>query len=125
MITRVVFENCKGILRKVKHRVEILITQKKQQKTKQNIKSFCPNYPNFFPQQCHHLHEYCGKTSIDEMKVVIKEWNAVSTWKWNTPDDEVCGICRVQFDGTCPKCKYPGDDCPLSKYDTKTTLRCF
>lgn len=49
------------------------------------------------------------------MKVVIKEWNAVATWKWNTPDDEVCGICRVQFDGTCPTCKFPGDDCPLSK----------
>lgn len=29
------------------------------------------------------------------------------------PEDEVCGICRVQFDGTCPTCKYPGDDCPL------------
>lgn len=31
------------------------------------------------------------------------------------PEDEVCGICRVQFDGTCPTCKYPGDDCPLRK----------
>ena len=29
------------------------------------------------------------------------------------PEDEVCGICRVQFDGTCPTCKYPGDDCTL------------
>lgn len=29
------------------------------------------------------------------------------------PDDDVCGICRVQFDGTCPTCKFPGDDCPL------------
>ena len=29
------------------------------------------------------------------------------------PEDEVCGICRVQFDGTCPTCKFPGDDCTL------------
>ena len=29
------------------------------------------------------------------------------------PEDDVCGICRVQFDGTCPTCKYPGDDCAL------------
>jgi anaphase-promoting complex subunit 11 len=47
------------------------------------------------------------------MKVTIKQWNAVALWKWDVPEDEVCGICRVQFDGTCPTCKYPGDDCPL------------
>ncbi|RAH49395.1 anaphase promoting complex subunit 11 [Aspergillus brunneoviolaceus CBS 621.78] len=47
------------------------------------------------------------------MKVTIKEWNAVATWRWDMPDDEVCGICRVQFDGTCPTCKFPGDDCSL------------
>lgn len=49
------------------------------------------------------------------MKVTIKEWNAVATWRWDMPDDEVCGICRVQFDGTCPTCKFPGDDCSLRK----------
>lgn len=47
------------------------------------------------------------------MKVKIKTWNAVATWRWNLPEDEVCGICRVQFDGTCPTCKFPGDDCTL------------
>ncbi|KAK4690335.1 anaphase-promoting complex subunit 11, partial [Lecanoromycetidae sp. Uapishka_2] len=47
------------------------------------------------------------------MKVTIKEWNAVASWRWDMPEDEVCGICRVQFDGTCPTCKYPGDDCAL------------
>jgi hypothetical protein len=47
------------------------------------------------------------------MKVRIKEWHAVATWRWDMPEDEVCGICRVQFDGTCPTCKYPGDDCSL------------
>jgi hypothetical protein len=47
------------------------------------------------------------------MKVTIKRWNAVATWRWEVPEDEVCGICRVQFDGTCPSCKFPGDDCTL------------
>jgi hypothetical protein len=48
-----------------------------------------------------------------EMRVRIKEWNAVASWRWDMPEDEVCGICRVQFDGTCPTCKFPGDDCSL------------
>ena len=47
------------------------------------------------------------------MKVTIKEWNAVATWRWDIPEDDVCGICQVHFDGTCPSCKYPGDDCSL------------
>jgi anaphase-promoting complex subunit 11 len=49
------------------------------------------------------------------MKVTIKKWNAVATWRWDIPEDDVCGICQVHFDGTCPTCKYPGDDCPLCK----------
>jgi hypothetical protein len=52
------------------------------------------------------------------MKVTIKEWNAVASWRWNMPEDEVCGICRVQFDGTCPTCKFPGDDCSLCMFRT-------
>ncbi|KAF1350133.1 anaphase promoting complex subunit 11 [Delphinella strobiligena] len=47
------------------------------------------------------------------MKVKIVSWHAVAAWRWDMPEDEVCGICRVQFDGTCPKCKFPGDDCPI------------
>lgn len=47
------------------------------------------------------------------MKVTIKEWNSVATWRWNIPEDDVCGICQVHFDGTCPACKYPGDDCSV------------
>ena len=49
------------------------------------------------------------------MKVTIEEWNAVASWRWDMPEDDVCGICRVQFDGTCPTCKYPGDDCTLCR----------
>ncbi|KAI1012539.1 hypothetical protein LB504_008235 [Fusarium proliferatum] len=48
------------------------------------------------------------------MKVTIKKWNTVATWRWDIPEDDVCGICQVHFDGTCPTCKYPGDDCSLS-----------
>ncbi|KOS18803.1 Anaphase-promoting complex subunit 11 [Escovopsis weberi] len=47
------------------------------------------------------------------MRVTIKEWNTVATWRWDIPEDDVCGICQVHFDGTCPTCKYPGDDCSL------------
>lgn len=55
------------------------------------------------------------KVRISRMKATIKQWNAVAIWQWNMPEDEVCGICRVQFDGTCPTCKYPGSECPLIK----------
>ncbi|KAK4952901.1 ubiquitin-protein ligase Anaphase Promoting Complex [Elasticomyces elasticus] len=47
------------------------------------------------------------------MKVTIKAYRAVASWRWDMPDDDLCGICRVEFDGTCPKCKFPGDECPL------------
>ncbi|KAI6011889.1 hypothetical protein PISMIDRAFT_677014 [Pisolithus microcarpus 441] len=60
------------------------------------------------------------------MKVRVKHWSAVAQWRWNTgnnnnndnyaaADDEgdVCGICRVPYEGCCPTCKMPGDDCPL------------
>jgi len=51
------------------------------------------------------------------MKVHIKRWNAVAAWRWDlADDDDLCGICRVQFDGTCPACKYPGDGCPLGVF---------
>jgi anaphase-promoting complex subunit 11 len=49
------------------------------------------------------------------MKAKIHALNLVATWSWSLPPDydELCGICRVQFDGTCPACKFPGDECPL------------
>ena len=50
------------------------------------------------------------------MKVKIRKWSAVATWRWDIPDDDVCGICQIDFDGTCPTCKYPGDDCSLCMY---------
>ncbi|XP_061998294.1 anaphase-promoting complex subunit 11-like isoform X3 [Rosa rugosa] len=39
-------------------------------------------------------------------------WHAVAAWTWDA-QDETCGIWRMAFDGCCPDCKLPGDDCPL------------
>ncbi|XP_020276105.1 anaphase-promoting complex subunit 11 isoform X1 [Asparagus officinalis] len=47
-----------------------------------------------------------------KMKVKILNWHAVASWTWDA-QDETCGICRMAFDGCCPDCKFPGDDCPL------------
>lgn len=53
--------------------------------------------------------------SSTTMKVTINSFRAVATWKWDLPEesDDTCGICRVNFEGTCSKCKFPGDDCPI------------
>ncbi|KYN04869.1 Anaphase-promoting complex subunit 11 [Cyphomyrmex costatus] len=48
------------------------------------------------------------------MKVTIKSWTGVATWRWIANDDN-CGICRMPFDASCPDCKIPGDDCPLGR----------
>uniref|UniRef100_A0A803KN74 Anaphase-promoting complex subunit 11 RING-H2 finger domain-containing protein n=1 Tax=Chenopodium quinoa TaxID=63459 RepID=A0A803KN74_CHEQI len=50
---------------------------------------------------------------VKRMKVNILQWHAVASWTWDA-QDETCGICRMAFDGCCPDCKLPGDDCPLS-----------
>ncbi|KAM0832577.1 hypothetical protein ACQ4PT_064806 [Festuca glaucescens] len=46
------------------------------------------------------------------MKVKVLQWHAVASWTWDA-QDETCGICRMAFDGCCPDCKFPGDDCPI------------
>ncbi len=68
------------------------------------------------------------------MIVKVEEWHAVATWTWGAEDD-ACGICRyfyrmqsiqimrlsdvqlyrLPFDGCCPDCKMPGDDCPIGQ----------
>ena len=55
------------------------------------------------------------------MKVEFVDYHAVATWLWDLGDaliaggggDDLCGICRVLFNGTCPDCKYPGTECPV------------
>nr|POF15563.1 anaphase-promoting complex subunit 11 [Quercus suber] len=61
-------------------------------------------------------------TAKHKMKVKFTAYHAVAEWKWDLPDDsdDTCGICRVQFEGTCAKCKYPGDDCPI----TRASVQC-
>lgn len=55
----------------------------------------------------------CKLTII--MKVHLRKWTAVALWKWKSSDPD-CGICRLAFDGCCPDCRVPGDDCPLGNY---------
>ncbi|KAJ7380232.1 Anaphase promoting complex subunit 11 [Desmophyllum pertusum] len=50
-------------------------------------------------------------------------WIGVATWRWVANDDN-CGICRMAFDGCCPDCKTPGDDCPLGKNTVKVGAAC-
>jgi anaphase-promoting complex subunit 11 len=68
------------------------------------------------------------------MKVTIKHWHAIANWRWDIgaaggepagggggdedEEEDVCGICRVPYEACCPACKTPGDDCPLSAFNT-------
>lgn len=45
------------------------------------------------------------------MKVKIKKWNAVGTWKYNIGVDE-CMICQNEFEIPCSKCNNPSDCVP-------------
>ena len=36
----------------------------------------------------------------------------VSSWRWDIPDGDVCGICHSEFERPCTGCKVAGDDCP-------------
>ncbi|PVV03362.1 hypothetical protein BB560_002161 [Smittium megazygosporum] len=47
------------------------------------------------------------------MKLKIKKHSAVAYWKWNVSSDDICGICRLDFDSSCPSCPFPGDSCPI------------
>lgn len=59
------------------------------------------------------------------MKVTIREWNAVAAWRWDMPDDDVCGICRNPYDSTCSKCKFPGDECPLRESSSHKRIAAY
>lgn len=59
------------------------------------------------------------------MKVIIKKWNAVAAWRWDMPEDDMCGICRNPYDSTCAKCKFPGDGCPLRRSEDVITGKCL
>jgi hypothetical protein len=70
--------------------------------------------PHLFPPSAVFVfHSKHAPQQPSTMKVTIREWNAVAAWRWDMPDDDVCGICRNPYDSTCSKCKFPGDECPL------------
>nr|XP_029732657.1 anaphase-promoting complex subunit 11-like isoform X1 [Aedes albopictus] len=50
--------------------------------------------------------------NLFQVKSGFKSWMGVAVWKWLANDDS-CGICRMAFEGCCPDCSLPGDDCPL------------
>ncbi|KAJ1504082.1 ubiquitin-protein ligase Anaphase Promoting Complex [Coelomomyces lativittatus] len=47
------------------------------------------------------------------MQIKIKKWKAVASWHWNADRNEVCGICQNEYENTCGKCRFAGDECPL------------
>lgn len=71
------------------------------------------------PPDCPTYHRGFAPPIILHMKVHIKQWHGVATWHW-TVADELCGICRVAFEGTCPNCRIPGSACPLVMGSTCT-----
>ncbi|CAJ1957676.1 unnamed protein product [Sphenostylis stenocarpa] len=66
---------------------------------------FTQTLPSFSNRNC-----YCWHRIGDESEDLA--WHGVASWTWDA-QDETCGICRMAFDGCCPDCKLPGDDCPL------------
>ncbi|XP_012853788.1 PREDICTED: anaphase-promoting complex subunit 11, partial [Erythranthe guttata] len=63
-----------------------------------------------FSQIDSNIKPYCLREQENEGQDFT--WHAIGSWTWDA-QDETCGICRMAFDGCCPDCKLPGDDCPL------------
>jgi anaphase-promoting complex subunit 11 len=62
-----------------------------------------------------------GDNELDKSKADLSDLDAeVNDDDDDDEEEDVCGICRVAFEGTCPNCKIPGDDCPLSELHTYT-----
>jgi len=66
-------------------------------------------HPNSSDQ--HKLYHYAAKPSADDYGYGDDDEDDD-----DDEEDDVCGICRLAFESTCPECKIPGDDCPLSTY---------
>jgi len=64
-----------------------------------------------------------GTHDAKERMVLVKLEKAklACHWTWNTKD-ETCGICQMPFDGCCPDCKIPGDDCPIGRRNSWTMV---
>uniref|UniRef100_J3LN01 Anaphase-promoting complex subunit 11 n=1 Tax=Oryza brachyantha TaxID=4533 RepID=J3LN01_ORYBR len=80
-----------------------------------NISLVCPKFclaQPFYACSSNITNDITRRVADTKMKVKILQWHAVASWTWDA-QDETCGICRMAFDGCCPDCKFPGDDCPL------------
>ncbi|KAM1243774.1 hypothetical protein ACFX2G_035990 [Malus domestica] len=73
---------------------------------------FCSDLPHFSVPRGFRFWGFAVAGGEDESQHLA--WHAVASWTWDA-QDETCGICRMAFDGCCPDCKLPGDDCPLTK----------
>ena len=78
--------------------------------------------PSFTCNTASYLVSKIPPNHLEAMKVVIKQWTAVAAWRWDMPEDDVCGICRNPYDSTCSQCRYPGEECPLREFSI--THRC-
>jgi len=58
---------------------------------------------------------YFNSKRKTSMRVKVNSWNAVATWVWNIENQTDCTICQLSLENPCPKCKFPGDECPPSK----------
>jgi len=53
-------------------------------------------------------------TTPTGLRLNFKTWHGVGAWTWGAGDaGDVCGICRIAYDGCPPDAKFPGDDSPV------------
>lgn len=53
-------------------------------------------------------------TTTTGLRLNFKTWHGVGAWTWGAGDaGDVCGICRIAYDGCPPDAKFPGDDSPV------------
>lgn len=83
---------------------------------KWNLENSKPIDPNHEPETLPALLNPDSSTddkSLDE-NLEVSDDQARNPMLDDEDDEDLCGICRVAFEGCCPDCKVPGEDCPLS-----------
>ncbi|KNZ46263.1 hypothetical protein VP01_741g4 [Puccinia sorghi] len=82
---------------------------------KWNLENSKPIDPNHEPETLPALLNPDSSTddkSLDE-NLEVSDDQARNPMLDDEDDEDLCGICRVAFEGCCPDCKVPGEDCPL------------
>jgi anaphase-promoting complex subunit 11 len=60
------------------------------------------------------VHLHAAPPPPPRLSLNIKTWHGVGAWTWGAGDaGDVCGICRIAYDGCPPDAKFPGDDSPV------------